>query len=448
MSFGGNGSCMMKDSSSQGRDMTEFCIKLSMATIEGRPLSVSLARFGEPDTPLIGVSPGFLHLSGLSREDVVGRNCRFLNQNMSLKLREKLRHSVKTGMPFMGVLDNRRHVGGGVFENFENLLHLVVVVAGNRSYFLGIQANVTGLNLDLESGSRDAMRLQKMFDGCMTAGVDSWIHIQEGALHALPLYLYIRHSNGPVLDDEEQVELVEGALCGGGPALAAPDQYLVLAPRFAPQGLADAPLKWQTHLLGSVSPFNSQHGHAQSNDEPFIGQLGPPSVEEKPCGRNHGEAFSNTNGGYKAARQKFEEPVYLTPPKDSFCSTDEPEAEGGLKNQLRSLVHEDPASIIVARGITKLGLHSSDRLQAFFSQLGDLKEVHVPCVFKKRRGSALSKANKPQEPRIAGRCFVVMNSPQEASKIIALGPVYVVDGVTVTCEPFNLATSGQDSPKF
>jgi len=32
----------------------EFCIKLSMANIEGRPLSVTLARVGDPDTPIIG----------------------------------------------------------------------------------------------------------------------------------------------------------------------------------------------------------------------------------------------------------------------------------------------------------------------------------------------------------------------------------------------------------
>jgi len=32
----------------------EFCIKLSMASIEGRPLSVSLARMTDPDNELIG----------------------------------------------------------------------------------------------------------------------------------------------------------------------------------------------------------------------------------------------------------------------------------------------------------------------------------------------------------------------------------------------------------
>merc|ERR1719408_1030396 len=72
--------------------MQEFCIKLSMASIEGRPLSVSLARFDDYDNPLIGCSMGFLELSGLTRKGVLGKNCRFLNSGLKFPLRERIQH--------------------------------------------------------------------------------------------------------------------------------------------------------------------------------------------------------------------------------------------------------------------------------------------------------------------------------------------------------------------
>jgi len=438
----------------------EFCIKLSHATIDGRPLSVTLARFGEPDTPLVGVSPGFLCLSGLERQDVVGRNCRFLNQNVPLKLREKLRHSVRTGTPFMGVLDNRRHIGSGVFENFSNLLHLVVVPAGSRRYFLGIQANVTGLDLDLESGSRDAKRLQAMFDSVVASRIHAWIHIQEGALHALPVYMTIRLDD-PSDDETEQVELwEEHAFPGMGPAMLcpdAPDQYLVLAPKFdEPQGacLSKGGFKWRTHLLGSACEVS---GGNEVNTPP-VQQLAAQveeKIEEKLLVTHLGEALAVMQADMKprprlppGLEHVNTEPLYLTPPKgfgdDSPASpADADEEAGGLKNHLKTLVHEDSNSVLIARGITKLGLDSADRLSAHFAAKGcPLKTVHVPCVFKKRRGSTRSGNSdgvaKPQEKRVAGRCFIVMSCPEDAAKVLAEGPEHMVEGVPVMIQGFNL----------
>merc|ERR1719326_485832 len=42
------------------------------------PFSVSVALPGITDTPLIGISDGFCRLSGYSRDEIVGQNCRFL----------------------------------------------------------------------------------------------------------------------------------------------------------------------------------------------------------------------------------------------------------------------------------------------------------------------------------------------------------------------------------
>jgi len=441
----------------------EFCIKLSMATIEGRPLSVTLARFGEPDTPLVGCSPGFLFLSGLERRDVVGRNCRFLNQDVPLKLREKLRDSVRTGTPFMGVLDNRRHVGSGVFERFSNLFHLVVIPAGTRKYFLGIQANVTGLDLDLESGSCDAKRLQAMFDSVIASRVHAWIHIQEGALHALPLHMTIRLDD-PSDDEDEQVELLDNPLSGIGPAMLcpeAPDQYLVLSPKFdalmsgvqSPECLRKGGFKWRTHLIGSACQVV---GPAEV-DTPSVQQPATPveeKTEEKVLVTHLGEAPAVMRADMDQRPGPSLPPLprfvtRLTSTKgfgDSPANADED--TGGLRNHLKSLVHEDQSAVLVARGITKLGLESADRLSAHFAaQNCPLKAVHVPCVFKKRRGSARRISDgvgKSQEKRVAGRCFIVMRSAEDAANVLAQGPEHMVDGVPVTLHPFKLKDSSTE----
>lgn len=434
--------------SSNGMLQQEFCIKLSMASIEGRPLSVTLARFDDPDHPLIGCSPGFLHLAGLARNDVLGRNCRFLNQGGPMKLRERVRHAVRTGVPFLGVVENKRHLGRGEFESFENLLHLVVIVAGNRRYILGMQGNVTGLNLNLEDGSKDAMRLQKMFDYVLSASVDAWIHIQEGAIHAAPIYLYIRHDGTFRHDGEDEVEIVEGDACGGGPVLQAPDQYLVLAPQFPMPHQPQEPLKWRFTLLGDSStpqltrqlPLAPSKGSTYDRQEPSVNVVPMPggyntqgvSDYSTSCPTTSGHSGSDRGGSESNYDTKDTKASNLCADADSWAST--------MKTQLQALDFEDPSAVLIARGITKLGLSSADTLRTHFSNYGLVKAVHVPYAFKKRRGAARNAAadDSSRSQRIAGRCFIVMESSEHAVKILKAGAVHDVQGVQVTLEPFSI----------
>lgn len=242
----------------------EFLIKLSLSSIEGRPLSLSLARYNDIDHPIIGCSPGFLELSGLTDQDVLGQNCRQLNMGLKMPLRERLRHCLATGRPFLGVLANLRHIGAGRFIVFQNLLHLVFVVAGDIKYIIGLQADVTGLNLDLADGAQDALRLQKVVDQVVAARSDAWIHLQEGLFHTAPLYIYVCHSNGATrtnteydseggawddydyeihFDRLENAKILEGSMCRGV-ALAEPDKYLVLSPNPEPS------TKWRYIVIG------------------------------------------------------------------------------------------------------------------------------------------------------------------------------------------------------
>merc|ERR1712226_1754829 len=82
------------------------------------------------DCELIAVSEGFLQLSGYTREEVLGENCRFLSKGCpsSPEQRQRLRGAVATGAPFVAVLVNRRKSG----EPFLNLLDLRGLVLGRH----------------------------------------------------------------------------------------------------------------------------------------------------------------------------------------------------------------------------------------------------------------------------------------------------------------------------
>eukprot|EP00435_Cladocopium_sp_Y103_P059807 s467_g21.t1 len=113
---------------------------------------VSIADPRREDCPLIAVSDEFLTMTGYLREEVVGKNCRFLNRNCYLEPStfKGLRQACNTGDAFTGVLLNRRK-SGDLFMNFVNLQGLVIAKnpRGDPLWFvIGIQADVTHVCLE------------------------------------------------------------------------------------------------------------------------------------------------------------------------------------------------------------------------------------------------------------------------------------------------------------
>lgn len=89
--------------------------------------SVSVADPCSLDSDLIAVSEGFVKTTGYQREEVIGENCRFLNEAcpMPPEQRLKLKLSAETGAPFVAVLINRRK-GGEPFLNLVDIRGLVI----------------------------------------------------------------------------------------------------------------------------------------------------------------------------------------------------------------------------------------------------------------------------------------------------------------------------------
>ena len=95
-----------------------------------------------PDNPVIFVNPAFLNTTGYSKEEVIGKNCRFLqgNERNQPELK-KLRDAIVNGTTCHALLKNFKKNG----EAFWNDFHLSPILGDQNTvkYFLGVQNDIT-----------------------------------------------------------------------------------------------------------------------------------------------------------------------------------------------------------------------------------------------------------------------------------------------------------------
>jgi hypothetical protein len=129
---------------------------------------VTIANPRGEDFPLIAVSEEFENMTGYKRTEILGVNCRFLNQGVEVDqtILLNLRLASKTGAPFTALLPNRKKTGE-LFLNLLDLRGLTVAVdsrTGEDLWFLvGIQADVSDL-ADEEIPESHIQELQALAD--------------------------------------------------------------------------------------------------------------------------------------------------------------------------------------------------------------------------------------------------------------------------------------------
>merc|ERR1719199_17796 len=107
--------------------------------------------------------------------------------------------------------------------------------------------------------------------------------------------------------------------------------------------------------------------------------------------------------------------------KDTFAPT--------MKTQLKALDATDPATVLVVRGVSKLGVNLSETLCDYFSSYGVVEAVHIPYTLKKcgykgrKRSRQVKTVNRDEgvglETRAPGRCFIVMSTAEARNDILA-----------------------------
>ncbi len=103
---------------------------------------VTLADPDIEDMPIVYVNQAFLNMTGHVEEEVVGKNCRFLQgEDRDQEARFQLRQAIDHSQPVEVTLRNYRKNG----ELFYNRLALTPLfdTSGNLIYYLGVQYDVT-----------------------------------------------------------------------------------------------------------------------------------------------------------------------------------------------------------------------------------------------------------------------------------------------------------------
>ncbi|HPO14744.1 MAG TPA: SpoIIE family protein phosphatase [Candidatus Hydrogenedentes bacterium] len=103
---------------------------------------ISISDIRRPDNPLIYVNDGFLRLTGFTREEVLNRNCRFLQgPGTSPEMLHELRKAIEERRSFIGEVLNYRKDG----TPFWNRLSLTPLKDenGTVTHYVGIQSDIT-----------------------------------------------------------------------------------------------------------------------------------------------------------------------------------------------------------------------------------------------------------------------------------------------------------------
>ena len=119
---------------------TELLQKAANASSEG----ITISTMTQTDRPLIFVNEGFQKLTGYSKEEVIGKNCRFLQgEDTNQKSVSKLREAIKKGEACTVELLNYTKTG----EQFWNRLSITPIrnQDGITTHYVGIQSDITDL---------------------------------------------------------------------------------------------------------------------------------------------------------------------------------------------------------------------------------------------------------------------------------------------------------------
>ena len=121
---------------------------------------VTLADPDLPDMPIVYANKAFEDISGYPRDEVIGKNCRFLQgEDRDQEARRQLREAINECQPVEVTLRNYRKNG----ELFYNHLALTPLFdrEGKLIYYLGVQYDVTRQILAEE----EIQRLSQVLEG-------------------------------------------------------------------------------------------------------------------------------------------------------------------------------------------------------------------------------------------------------------------------------------------
>lgn len=139
------------------------------------------------------------------------------------------------------------------------------------------------------------------------------------------------------------------------------------------------------------------------------------------------------------APQQMPRKTSTTPPaSDSGCTTNSGTTGGRrrapqtLSTSLQIIENEDPECLVIVRRISKLGFKATRALKNHFSAQGPV--VKVLLAHSTARQYCDQQFHVKRRPSNLG--FVQMGSAEHVKKVLALGSIQEVDGVSICVQPF------------
>ena len=124
------------------RDSNTSLVPLRARAMEFSHTGITISDAQLPDNPIIDCNPAFEVITGYSRSDVLGKNCRFLQHDDADKVTlERIHMAIEQEQHITVVVKNYRKDG----VMFWNELSISPVYNDNNklTHFIGIQNNVT-----------------------------------------------------------------------------------------------------------------------------------------------------------------------------------------------------------------------------------------------------------------------------------------------------------------
>lgn len=116
----------------------EMNLRLRNRAIESSVNAIIITEYGGSDNPIVYVNQAFTRITGYSKEEVVGRDCRFLQrQDVEQIALQNIKRALSTGQEGYALLRNYRKDGSlfwnelrlaPVFDNFNRVTHFVGVL--------------------------------------------------------------------------------------------------------------------------------------------------------------------------------------------------------------------------------------------------------------------------------------------------------------------------------